>query len=48
MKADLIVTGSRGHTAIAGIVLGSVAQRLLHLADCPVLVVPHRAVLGAD
>jgi nucleotide-binding universal stress UspA family protein len=38
--ADIIVTGTRGHTAIAGVVLGSVAQRLLHLAPCPVLVVP--------
>ncbi len=38
--ADVIVTGSRGHTALAGIFLGSVAQRLLHVAPCPVLVVP--------
>ena len=38
--ADVIVTGTRGHTAIAGVVLGSVAQRLLHVAPCPVLVVP--------
>jgi nucleotide-binding universal stress UspA family protein len=46
--ADLIVTGSRGHTALAGIMLGSVAQRLLHLAHCPVLVVPKAATLAAD
>jgi nucleotide-binding universal stress UspA family protein len=46
--ADLIVTGSRGHTALAGIMLGSVAQRLLHLAHCPVLVVPKGAALAAD
>jgi nucleotide-binding universal stress UspA family protein len=39
-SADVIVTGTRGHTGIAGVILGSVAQRLLHLAACPVLVVP--------
>lgn len=38
--ADVIVTGTRGHTALAGIFVGSVAQRLLHLAHCPVVVVP--------
>lgn len=39
-KADLIITGTRGHTALAGMVLGSVPQRLLHLTRCPLLVVP--------
>ena len=42
-SADVIVTGTRGHTALAGVFLGSVAQRLLHLASCPVLVVPDMA-----
>jgi nucleotide-binding universal stress UspA family protein len=38
--ADLIVVGSRGHSTITGLLLGSVTQRLLHIAKCPVLVIP--------
>lgn len=41
---DLIVAGTRGRSALAGAVLGSVAQRLLHTATCPVLAVPHGCV----
>lgn len=40
VNADLIVIGRSGHTAVAGLLLGSVAIKLLHIAPCPILVVP--------
>jgi nucleotide-binding universal stress UspA family protein len=48
--ADLIVIGTRGYSAVAGVLLGSVTQRLLHIAHCPVLAVPppHRDAEGMD
>jgi nucleotide-binding universal stress UspA family protein len=40
MGAQLIVVGTRGHGRVAGALLGSVAQGLLHGVSCPVLVIP--------
>jgi len=39
-NADLIVAGTRGHSPVAGLLLGSVTQRLLHIARRPLLAVP--------
>jgi nucleotide-binding universal stress UspA family protein len=47
-EADLIVVGTRGHTALGGLFLGSFTQRLLHIAHCPVLVVPVAASDGSE
>ncbi len=41
-KADLIVVGSHGRGTMGRLLLGSVAQKVLHEAQCPVMVVPHR------
>ncbi len=38
-KADLIVLPSHGRTGAARILIGSVAERVVRLAHCPVLVV---------
>ena len=40
VDADVIVVGTRGQSQIAGLLLGSVTMRLLHIAKRPVLAVP--------
>lgn len=36
---DLVIMGSHGYGAIAGSVLGSVSQRVLQRASCPILII---------
>jgi nucleotide-binding universal stress UspA family protein len=38
-QADLLVMGSRGHGPLAGLLLGSVTQKVISHATCPVVVV---------
>ena len=40
LRADYIVMGSHGHTAIYDLVVGSTAQTVIKTAPCPVVIVP--------
>lgn len=39
LGCDLIVMGTHGRSAVAGLLMGSVATQVLHLTTCPVLLV---------
>jgi nucleotide-binding universal stress UspA family protein len=39
LKADLLVVGASGHSALYDRMVGSRADRIMHLAPCPVLIV---------
>lgn len=43
LKADLIVVGSHGRSGFERLLLGSVTEKVLRKATCPVMVVPLRA-----
>ena len=40
-EADLLVVGSHGYGLVKRLMLGSVAERVVHEATCPVIVVRH-------
>ena len=42
-KADLVVLGTHGHTGLRHALLGSTAERVVRLAECPVLTVRAKA-----
>ncbi len=43
LNADLVIMASHGRTGLAHLVLGSVAEEVVRVAPCPVLVVkPHK------
>ena len=44
-KVDLIVIGSHGRTGLSHVLLGSVAERVVRHASCPVLVVGKKATV---
>ena len=39
LGSDLLILGTRGNTGLKHVLLGSVGERALHLAPCPVLVI---------
>lgn len=46
-SADLIVMGTQGHTGLKHALLGSTAERVVRLAECPVLTVRGKTDAGA-
>ena len=44
LKADMIVMGTHGRTGIAHVLMGSVAEKVVRHAPCPVLTVRHGAI----
>lgn len=42
-QADLIAMGTHGRTGLQHLLIGSVAERVVRLAPCPVMVIPREA-----
>jgi nucleotide-binding universal stress UspA family protein len=40
LDAEMLVVGSRGHTTMHGVFVGSTSQRVIRHASCPVVVMP--------
>ncbi|MGE4291294.1 MAG: universal stress protein [Desulfovibrio sp.] len=47
-SADIIIIGSRGRSNIVGMIIGSTAHILLHIAPCPVLAIRMKHRLPSD
>ena len=47
LGAGMVVVGSQGRTNLGGLLLGSVAHKVIHLSTCPVLVVRDEQSLEA-
>lgn len=46
--ADLIVMGTHGHTGLQHVLLGSIAEKVVRLAPCPVMTVRHHPAEASD
>jgi universal stress protein A len=42
-QADMVIMGTHGRTGVSHLMLGSVAERVVRTARCPVMTVPSRA-----